>query len=182
MERLTAKTLDLPTTIQEYCFNCPQFTARHERIVRDWNGQVYLRRIAEIKDIDLRAQAKALFDFFTKCSAIIWTLLDMPLQEYDMTVEKALQKLHPVMYRKCALAIWKDWASYANPRLTVDIRSRIESGQVIPDGFEFDTEHFNQKTLDKWCKKFGLTCWAARWTPQKITVTTWSGRKEEYIQ
>lgn len=182
MEKIYAKVLDLPTTIQDYCFNCPQFTVRHQRIVRDWNGQVTLHRIAAIKDSDLRAQTKALFDLFTKCSAIIWTLLDMPLKEYGLKVEAALKKLKTPMYRKCTLAIWKDWESYAHPGLSVDIRSRIVDGQVIPDGFEFDTEHLNQKTVDKWCKKFGLTCWAASWVPQKKTETDWSGHKEEYIQ
>lgn len=162
MERLTAKALDLPTTIQEYRFDCPAFRTRHGYILEENNYKVATYRLSKIKDTHLRSQAKALLDVAAQAGAIIWTLLDMPLQEYGLTVEQAIQKLQTPEYRQCASMAWAKWWHYANPRLDVDIRTRIMDLQVVPDGLEFD--YLTQETADKWCKTFGLTAWPV-WTP-----------------
>lgn len=156
MEQFTAH-LNLPTTIQEYRFECPQFKTRHCYILDDWNAQVYMRRLSRIESAPLRYQAKALFDLFTQSGAIIWTLMELPLSEYGLTVEDAIKKLKTAEYRKCALHLWKEWGSYS------DIRTRILGVQVLPKGFELD-EKMTKEDADKWCKMFGLTCWG-EWTP-----------------
>ena len=162
MERLFAKALNLPTTIQEYRFDCPAFRTRHGYIREDNNYKATTYRLAKMSDTELRSQAKALLDVAAQASAIIWTLLDMPLKEYGLTVEKALQKLQTQEYRQCALMAWEKWWSYADPRLDLDIRVRIYSLQVIPEGLEFD--YLTKETADKWCKTLGLTSWPL-WEP-----------------
>lgn len=166
MKKIYAKVLNLPTTIQDFRFDCPQFNVRLGYIRNDHNGQVDYSRIAAIKDKKLRSQARALYELVEQTAAIIWTLLDMPLKEYGLTVKKAIELIETEEYRKCALATWNDWESYANPRLDVDIRTRIMDMQVIPNGLEFNS-YMTQQTVDKWCKKFGLTTWC-EWTPRKV--------------
>lgn len=166
MKKIYAKVLNLPTTIQDYRFDCPQFNVRLGYIRSDHNGKVDYRRIAAIKNKKLRSQARALYELVEQTAAIIWTLLDMPLKEYGLTVKKAIELIETEEYRKCALATWEDWESYAKPRLDVDIRTRILSMQVVPKGLEFSSD-MTQKTVDKWCKKFGLTMWYD-WTPRKV--------------
>lgn len=165
MEHLTAKVLELPTTIQEYRFDCPAFRIRHGYILDEHNYKVYTYRLSKMTDTELRSQAKALLDVAVQASAIIWTLLDMPLQEYGLTVEKALQELQTPEYRQCALMAWEKWWSYADPRLDVDIRTRIQDIQVVPEGLEFD--YLTPETADKWCKTLGLTCWPL-WEPCEV--------------
>lgn len=162
MEHLTAKVLDLPTTIQEYRFDCPAFRIRHGYIINDNNYKVTTYRLSKMTDTDLRSQAKALLDVVAQSGAIIWTLLDMPLQEYGMTVEKAIQLIQTTEYRRCASMSWAKWWSYADPRLDVDIRTRIQDLQVVPDGLEI--EHLTQETADNWCKTFDLPGWEL-WNP-----------------
>lgn len=166
MKKFYAKVLELPTTIQDYRFNCPQFNVRLGYIHNDHNGKVDYSRVAEIKNKKLRSQARALYELVEQTAAIIWTLLDMPLKEYGLTVKKAIELIETEEYRKCALATWDEWESYANPRLTVDIRTRILSMQVVPKGLEFNS-NMTQATVDKWCNKFGLTTWY-EWTPRKV--------------
>ena len=166
MKKIYAKVLELPTTIQDYRFNCPQFNERLGYIHNDHNGKVDYSRVAGLKNKKLRSQARALYELVEQTAAIIWTLLDMPLKEYGLTVKKAIELIETEEYRKCALATWADWESYANPRLDVDIRTRILSMQVIPKGLEFNSS-MTQATVDKWCNKFGLTTWS-EWTPRKV--------------
>lgn len=148
MKILTSKKLFLGTTLADYEEGKSGGVYAYNYFVLDneWNNSVYRNRIAKMPPRK-RQKAEKLREFYTKCAAIYWSLLDMPLLTYGTCVKQVIDEFETESVRKCLQDMYSKWGSKET------VRNYIKSLQVFPHNFD---ENMGQKVLDEHLARYGL--------------------------